>query len=242
MIEWIQHTILYEAFYNALIFLVSIVPWQDVGLAVILLTIIIKTILLPINRKSIKSQLRLKELEPEIQRIKEEYKDDKKEQAKKTMDLYKEHKVNPFSGCLPAIIQIIIIIPLYYVFWKELAPNSDALYSFIRFPETINMKFLGIIDLGGKSLFLAVLAGLSQYFHTKIASPISSPSINNNKKTFQNEMMKSLSIQMKYVMPVFVGFIAYQVSAAIALYWATSNIFTIIQELAIRKKLWTKKK
>ena len=229
------NTIFYEPLYNALVFLITIVPWADVGIAVILLTIVVKLILFPLSQKSIKSQAKVKSLEPEIQKIKETYKD-KQEQSKKTMELYKANKTNPFAGCLLILIQLPIIIALYWVFMKGLDFGVEKLYPFIHFPPKINMEFLGIINMQEKSLFLAILAGLSQFIHAKISSPKTKPTENKNK-TFQGELMKSMNLQMKYVLPIFIAFIAYRISAAVALYWTVSNIFTIIQELIVRRRI-----
>ncbi len=227
----------YTPLYNALIFLVSHIPWHDVGLAVVVLTIAVKFILLPLSKKSIVSQIKMKKLEPELKKIKEEFKDKKEEQAKRTMALYKENNINPFSGFLLILIQLPIIFALYFVFLKGLSfGQNELLYPFIKAPENINLNFLGLIDMHSKNLLLAVLAGVSQFIQTKITmSSASQP--DSNDKSFKNELMKSMNLQMQYILPVFIGFIAYQVSAAVALYWLTSNLFSIGQELFVIKKI-----
>src|SRR3989344_4206740 len=141
MLNALWNNFLYEPLYNALVFLVSIVPGGDVGIALIILTILVKLVLFPLTKKSIISQARLKQLEPEINKIKKS-ESSKEAQAKKTMELYKVNKVNPFSGCLTILMHIPIIIALYYVFLKGLTFDHDAVYSFLKFPQSINMKFL----------------------------------------------------------------------------------------------------
>jgi YidC/Oxa1 family membrane protein insertase len=91
-----------------------------------------------------------------------------------------------------------------------------------------------LIDLQAKSLFLAVLAAISQYILAKITTLDIKP--NGDKPTFQNQLTRSMGMQMKYVLPIFIGFVAYKISAAVALYWVTSNLFTIGQELYVRRK------
>jgi len=227
-------TLFYNPLYNALVFLTSIIPWHDVGFAVIILTVVVKIILFPLSKKSITGQIKLKKLEPELKKIKETFKD-KGEQAKRTMALYKENKINPFSGFFLILVQIPIIFALYFVFFKGLSFDENILYSFVKVPSDINFNFLGLIDMNSKSLVLAVLAGVSQFFQTKISMQAFKP--DNQDKSFKNELMKSMNLQMRYVLPVFIGFVAYQISAAVALYWVVSNLFTIGQELFVIKKL-----
>ena len=90
---------LYQPLYNGLVFFISVVPWGDIGIAVIVLTLLVRVVLFPLSHKSTKSQIKMREIEPEIKEIKEKHKD-KQEQAKKVMELYQKHGLNPFSGCL----------------------------------------------------------------------------------------------------------------------------------------------
>ena len=234
MLTNIWNTFLYEPLLNALAFLVSVVPGGDVGLAVILLTILVKVALFPLSQRSIESQKKMNLLAPEIKKIKDSGAS-KEEQAKLTFELYKKNKTNPFSGCLLILIQIPIIFALYYVFLKGLNFESGLLYSFVKAPENVNMLFLGVLDLTQKSLLLAVLAGISQFFQAYYM-PKPAPSTGDGK-SFQESFAKSMHVQMKYVFPFIVAFIAYSVSGAIALYWVTSNIFAVGQQIySARKK------
>ena len=232
--SYLLNTFLYGPLFNALAFLVSIVPGGDVGVAIILLTIIVKTALFPLSQRSIESQIKMNLLAPELKKIKDSGAS-KEEQAKRTFELYKHHKTNPFSGCLLVLIQIPIIFALYYVFLEELNFQSVLLYPFIRAPEYINMLFLGILDISQKGLIvLAVLAGLSQYFQALLMpKPIAQ---NKTASSFQENLTSSMQTQMKYVFPFVIAFIAYSVSGAVALYWITSNIFAIGQQIYANKK------
>lgn len=237
MISDIFNTIFYEPLLNGLIFLVGVLPWGDVGLAVIILTLLVKIILFPFSHKSVKTQRKMKEIEPEVNKVKEKYSKDKQEQAKKVMELYKQHSLNPFSGCLFFIVQLPVIIALYWVFWKGLTNgiNTDLLYSFISIPESVHFNFLGFIDMTGRSYFLAALAGISQYFQLQLSLPAAAP-IKQTGGSFKDEFARNFTFQMRYMFPVFVFIISYTISAAVALYWAVSNIFMIGHELIVRRK------
>ncbi|MEK7178856.1 MAG: YidC/Oxa1 family membrane protein insertase [Patescibacteria group bacterium] len=237
MIAGIFNTFIYEPLYNGLVFLISVVPFGDIGLAVILLTLIVKFILFPFAHKGTTTQARMKLIEPEIGEIKRRYEKDKQEQAKKVMELYQKHGLNPFSGCLLFLIQIPVIIALYWVFWKGLAGgviDASQLYSFIPVPENIHFNFLGFIDITGKSYFLAALAGVSQYFQLHL----SLPSVDTSQKvsSFKDEFTRNLTFQMRYVFPIFVFFISFSISSAVALYWVTSNAFSIAHEFFVKRK------
>jgi len=233
MLSNIWDTVLYGPLLNALAFLVSIIPGGDVGIAVIILTLFVKTVLFPLSQRSIESQIKMNLLAPELKKIKDNGAS-KEEQAKQTFELYKHHKTNPFSGCLLVLIQIPIIFALYYVFWKGINLDSGLLYPFVHAPEHINMIFLGILDIGQKSLVLAILAGVSQYFQALLMPKPIIPE--KSTGSFQENFTKSMHTQMKYVFPFVVAFIAYSVSGAVALYWITSNIFAIGQQIYANKK------
>jgi YidC/Oxa1 family membrane protein insertase len=229
----IWNTILYQPLLNALAFLVSIIPGGDVGIAVILLTILVKIILFPLSQKSIESQAEMNILAPEINKIKASGAS-KEEQAKQTFDLYKKHNTNPFSGCLLVLIQIPVIFALYYVFFKGINFESGLLYSFIKVPSEINMIFLGFIDITKKSLILAILAGLSQYLQAYF---MPKPAVSSgNGTSFSESFAKSMSMQMKYVFPFIVAFIAYSISGAVALYWIISNLFMVGQQIYVKRE------
>lgn len=237
MLSQIWNFVLYQPLLNALAFLVSVIPGGDVGIAIVVLTIIVKLILLPLSHKSIESQAKMNLLQPELNKIKQSGAS-KEEQARQTFELYKKNKVNPFSGCLLILIQIPIIFALYYVFFKGISFESGLLYSFIHVPENASMIFLGVLDITQKSLILAILAGVSQYLQAHfMPKPKTSPtSPSSTGGSFQESFAKSMNTQMKYVFPFVVAFIAYSISGAVALYWITSNLFMVGQQIYIKKK------
>lgn len=233
------HAVIYDPLYNSLVFLIEHVPYADVGIAVILLTVAVKLVLLPLAHSAVRSQIMMNAIKGDLDAIKKQYKDDKQEQARRTMELYKEKGINPFAMILPLLIQLPIIFGLYWVFFRGGLPeiNPELLYSFIPVPDTVNMNFIGLIDMGGKSIILALLAGITQYIQTKLSFPKLET---NGEQSFRNDLAKSMHIQMRYVLPIIVGVIAYTISAAVALYWTTSNIFAIGQELFVRRRLLKK--
>lgn len=229
------HDFIYTPLYNGLVFLVSIVPGEEVGIAVIILTIIVRILLFPLSRRAIKTQIEMRKIAPEINAIKEKYKNDTQEQARKTFALYKEHNIRPFSGILTLFIQLPIIFGLYWVFYRGGLPTIDPslLYGFTPVPDAPNMNFLGLIDMGAKSTVLAVLAGFTQFLHARMSVQAPDPSGSG----FQHDLAKSLHFQMRYLFPIIVTVIAYTISSAVALYWVTSNIASIVQEFIIRRTL-----
>ncbi len=215
-------------------FLVSIIPGGDVGIAIIVLTILVKTALIPLSQRSIEGQAKMKLLEPEIAKIKASGAS-KEEQAKQTFELYKKHKTNPFSGCLLVFIQIPIIFALYYVFYKGVNFDNGILYSFIHAPAVMNNIFLGLLDISQKSLLLAILAGISQFLQAYYMPKPATPSAGGTGG-FAESFGKSMQMQMKYVFPFLVAFIAYRISGAVALYWITSNLFAVAQQIYANRK------
>jgi YidC/Oxa1 family membrane protein insertase len=234
MLSSIWNIVLYQPLLNALAFLVSIIPGGDVGIAVIILTILVKIILFPLSQKSIESQAEMNILAPEINKIKASGVS-KEEQARLTFELYKKHKTNPFSGCLLVLIQIPVIFALYYVFLKGINFEGGLLYSFVKIPSEINMVFLGFLDITKKSLVLAILAGISQYLqaHYMPKPPTPTPGAS---VSFADSFSKSMNMQMKYIFPLVIAFIAYSISGAVALYWITSNLFMVAQQIYVKRE------
>ncbi len=237
--SFIFHNFFYTPLYNGLILFIDIIPFHNVGLAVILFTCVIKVIIFPLSQKSIRTQFEMKQIEPELNEIKLKHKDDKKVQAEKTMQLYKDRGINPFAGIFLMLIQLPVLIALYWVFLKGGLPQIDqeTIYSFTKIPEIINMNFLGI-SVADKSIFFAVLVAVSQFLQMQITIPTPKKVEKKDDKTpaFSDELAKSMNMQMKYVMPVIMFFIAKNFPLVVSLYLITSSLFAIGQELYIRSK------
>jgi len=210
-----------------------------VGLAVVLFTCVIKVIIFPLSQQSIKTQFEMKQIEPEINNIKTKYKDDKKLQAEKTMELYKIRGINPFSGIFLMLIQLPVLIALYWVFLKGGLPEIDqtTIYSFTKIPSVINMNFFGV-SVADKSVIFALLVAIAQFLQMQITIPKTNKVDTKDGKTpgFGDELAKSMNMQMKYVMPIIMFFIARSFPLVVSLYLITSSLFAIGQELYLRKR------
>lgn len=239
--SFIWHTIFFDPIYNSLVFFIDFVRNGDVGIAIICTVVLVKVVILPISLKAARTQFAMRELEPKLAKIKEDYKDKKDVQAIKTMEVFKEANVNPFSSILLLFIQIPIVIALYFavssgggIHLPDI--NTEVLYSFIPTPEIVNMIFLGFMDITLKSLPLAFLAGLTQFIHTHLSLPPQKPRDPKAEPNFKDDFTRSIQIQMKYVMPLVIFVVAYTISAAIALYFTISNLMAIGQEYVVRHK------
>lgn len=223
----------YQPILNLLVFLYNI--FNDLGLAIIFLTIIIKLILLPLSKKSIKSQKSLQDLQPKIEELKLKYKEDKQGMSVALMALYKENKVNPFSSCLPLLIQLPFFFAIFKVFRDGFAQNHlDLLYPFVKNPEIINTITLGLFDLSNRSIILAVLAGLAQFWQGKLNS-VSKVEV-KSEGSKDESMLTMMNKQMLYVMPVVTVVIGLSFPAGLTLYWFLTTLFTVLQQVYLFKK------
>ncbi|MEX0930386.1 MAG: YidC/Oxa1 family membrane protein insertase [Candidatus Paceibacterota bacterium] len=231
---------IYEPLYNGLVFVMWLLPWSDAGLAVILFTVVVRLLLFPLSRKAVQTQMKMRSHEDDLKEIKERHKDNRQEQAQKMMAFYKEKGINPFSSFLLILIQLPIIIALYHIFLTAGFPDIDTslLYSFVRAPETIAVELFGLsfLTVSGKSVFLAVTASVTSFFQIRYSMPPLKPKT-SDKPNLKEDLARSMNMQMRYVFPVIVFFISWSLSGAIALYWTTSNLFTLGQELVVRREM-----
>lgn len=240
MFSYLWHTFFFDPVYNGLVFFISVMPHGDVGLAIIALIVVVKVILLPLSIKAVKTQRIMKEIAPTLQAIKEKYKDQREEQAKAMMQAYRDAGLNPFAGFLVMFIQIPVVIALYLAVYSGggvALPqiNTDLLYSFLLAPTLVDMHFLGIIDIASKSLPLALLAGITQYFQIRYSMPDLPPADPDKAPDFKDEFSRMLQLQMKYVFPPLIFVVAFVSASVIALYFVVTNVVTITLELFIRK-------
>jgi YidC/Oxa1 family membrane protein insertase len=226
--------LLYRPILNFLVLLQNIIPGHDFGLAIIILTALIRLILWPLAGQSIRSQKALQELQPEISKLKEKYKNDKQKQMQATMELYKSKNINPASGCLPLLIQLPVLIALYYALWNGLKSTiGESLYSFVHLSDGVNFLFLGLINLAEPSIPLGVLAGILQYYQTKmmmVKNTSSQPEKSGKERSFSDDFAKTMNTQMLYIMPLLTVFIASTFPSGLALYWVTTSVISIVQQ------------
>src|SRR3989344_337307 len=228
----LYNIILYNPLLNALIFLYQYASFGDLGVAIIILTILIRFILLPLFYKSAKDQAILQRLQPRIKELQETHKDDREKQVKAMFDLYREHKVSPFSGFLLMFAQLPVLIALYRVFLKGLSGDFLInLYSFVPAPGSLNYQFLGLVALNHRSFLIAGVAAVIQYFQGRLSL------VKNNKPTKDLTTAEAMGRQMVFIGPIMtVAFLSY-LPAAVGLYWLTTSIFSVIQQIIINKRL-----
>ncbi|MBI1984904.1 MAG: membrane protein insertase YidC [Candidatus Wildermuthbacteria bacterium] len=233
----IFHAILYQPFLNALVALYEFIPGKDFGVAVILLTIILRFVLYPLSARAFRAQKALAELQPKVQEIQEKFKNSKGELSKKLMELYQKERINPFASFLPLLIQFPILIALFQVFRNGFHPDQlSALYSFIPRPEYIDSSFFGLLDLNEKSILVAVLAAAFQYVQGKQSMSLTP------KSSSQTGMARAIQGPILYMIPLMTGFFAAQLPSALGLYWITTSLFSIWQQWNLQRTHNTKPK
>lgn len=229
----IFQTVLYQPLFNIFVGLYNLIP--DVGVGILLITIIVKAILYPLNSSSIKAQKSLSEMQPRIDEMKKKFKDDKQKVAEETMKLYKEHKVNPLASCLPLLIQLPIFIALYWVLRDGLSTtNFDMLYPFIKNPGSINTVTLGLLDLKNNSLVLAILAGAAQFWQAKSMMRKKAP-VEAGEGAKDENMMSMMNKQMLYFMPVMTIIIGMKLPGGLSLYWFLSTALMAVQQMIVMR-------
>ena len=237
MITDFFNAVFYDPIYNALVALVALIPGSDVGIAVVLVTVVIRLVLLPFSLSAARTQRAMKSMEPRLKELKETHKGDKEKEALETLALYREAKVNPFASILMVFIQIPVLLALYFVFFYEPFPaiNAARLYAFTPTPDAASLEFLGIISVAGKSMVLAFLAGVTQFYQAHLA--LSGTMKPSDTKSVQNDFQRIMGVQLKYVFPFIIAVISYTTSGAIALYFITTNLAGALQELYVRRAL-----
>lgn len=185
--------------------------FPNYGLAIILMTIAIKLVMFPLTQKQMHSMRAMQEIQPKTKYIQEKYKDDPQLMQKKVMELYKEHGVSPFGGCLPLLIQMPIFIAFY-----------QSLFHF-KFVDIAHAGFLWIPNIGNPDPYyiLAVLAAVTTFIQQKISM------VESNDPTQKT---------MLYFMPVFMAYIAYKMPAGLPLYWVVFNILGILQQMYVNNQ------
>lgn len=238
--EWFN-VILYEPLFNTLMFLYKNIPGQDLGVAIILLTLLIKAILFWPSLSAIHSQQKMQEIQPKMKELQDKYKDNREELSKQLMAFYKVHKVNPFSSCLPLLLQLPILIALYRVFFAGInidptthllaADQVTHLYGSLRtaFESLqVNNMFLGFVNLTAKhNIILAVLAGAAQFWQSRMMLAQRPPKVPGAK---DEDMTAMVSRNTMYLLPVMTVIFGWQFPAGLALYWLVSTLFQVAQQ------------
>jgi len=238
ILKQVWNGIFYRPIYNALIWLTTVLPGNSLGLAIILLTILIRTILLIPSQKAMKSQKRMQEIQPRLEKIKEKHKGDQQKIAAETMALWKEGKASPMGSCLPLLLQIPFLIALFYAVQRGLNPdNIHLLYTtYGDFTlQDINVNFLGILNLKQKNLYvLPIIVGGLQFIQMKLSMANKKDNKDDKKKEKKSEMQAATNM-MTYVMPVMIAVFTASLPAGVGIYWGTSTTYGIVQQLFVNK-------
>jgi YidC/Oxa1 family membrane protein insertase len=243
--------LLYQPFVNALLFLYQILS-HNLGWAIIVLTMFIRGLLIPLTLPSMRAAQKIKELAPELAKLKKKHGHDRQELAKAQMELYRQHGANPAAGCLPQIIQLIILIALYRVFLNVLRPNGDVignlnqlLYPALKLSEgtIINTQFFWL-NLATRDVFFLpgltfplpglflLTAAFIQFLSSKMMQPVVAQAQQEAVKTKgkTDDLATSMQSQMLYLFPLMTIFIGYSFPSGLILYWLVFSLFTAIQQ------------
>ena len=229
--------ILHQPIFNTLVVLYNYMPGNDIGAAIIILTIIIKIILYPLTAKSIRSQRDLQLIQPKIQEIQKKYKGQKDVLSQELMKLYKAEKVNPFSSCLPLLVQLPFFIAVFSVFRNGLSGNDSLqlLYPFIQNPGNLNPVSFGFLDLSkNHNLVLAIVAGATQFWQGKMLMQKKPPV--HGAATKDEDMAVAMNKQMTYIMPLFSAYISWALPSGLVVYIITTTLLTILQQYMVFRK------
>lgn len=223
-------TIFYQPILNLLIVIYNFIPGHDMGVAIIVLTILVKLILAPLSWKQLESQKMLQDIQPRLNEIKEQYKNDKEGLAKAQMEYFQEQKINPLSSCFPLLVQLPFLFAMYYVFMSGLknAGFAELLYPFVQNPGKLNETFLGVISLTAHgNIVLALATAGAQYWQTKMISAKRPPKVPGAK---DEDMAAAMTQNMVVFMPVITGVMTYQFPAGLGLYWFFQTAVAIVQQ------------
>ena len=226
-------TYFFQPILNLVVFLYNVIPGHDLGLTIIALTIIIKAALLPLSKSSIKSQKALQDLQPKLDELKKKYANNKEEMGKATLELYRQNKINPFSSCLPLLIQLPFLIAVFRVFRSDLNDSVlNLVYPFIHRPESINHIAFGFLNLSAThNIVLAVLGGAAQFWQAKMMMT-KRPTI-KAPESRDEDMAAIMNKQMLYIFPVMTAWFSYSFPAGLALYWLLLTLLGIAQQYYI---------
>jgi len=250
-VKELWNLLLYQPFVNALIFLYQLL-FHNIGLAVIVLTVAIRLALYPLTRSSLKASTKMRELAPELEKLKKKHGKDKQAYAKAQMDLYKQHGANPAAGCLPQVVQIVVLIALYQAFIQVLRTDGEVIQKLntILYPQlrlsaetVINTQFL-YLDLGKPDVFslpglplplpgfFLIAAALAQLISSKMMMPAMAKSQKEAAKTpgMADDLATSMQSQMTYLFPLMTILIGYSFPSGLILYWFIFSVLMVIQQ------------
>lgn len=241
----IFRTFITKPFLNFLIFVASLLPDHNLGIAIIVLTLLVKIALYFPTQHALKGQKEMQKLQPKLDAIKSEFKNDPQRMQQETMKLWKEHKVNPFQSCLPMLIQFPILIGLFYTIrdGSVLALSEHLIYgAYQNLPWTFNTNFLGLDLLKPDPYVVPALLMIAQFVQLKLSFALNDRKrVKKEQEKKEDGKKKEMSPQkmqqnvMLYGLPIMIGVFAFQFPAAVSLYWGISTLFAIVQQIVVNR-------
>ncbi len=239
-----------QPLFNGLVFFIEMLPTHSLGWAIILLTLIVRMLLFYPNQKAMRSQRKLQKLQTHIKALRKKHKDNQQVLAMETMALYKKHKINPMSSCLPMLLQMPFLIGIYSVVKDGLSPHlNHLLYPFHANVDLsiVDANFMGL-NLGIPNVWvLPVLVAVAQFMAIKLSlaeakkqQPAETKKKKNNKKEQEPDMgeqMEQMQKMMLWMLPLMIGFFTSTFPAAVGIYWLTSTLFGIGQQRLVNYQL-----
>ncbi|MBI2453534.1 membrane protein insertase YidC [Candidatus Peregrinibacteria bacterium] len=239
LFQQIWNSFFFRPIYNTLIFFAKFLPFHSLGASIILITILIRSILLLPSQRAMRAQKKLQEIQPKLEKIRKKYATDQQKLAMETMTIWKENKVNPLTSCLPIIIQMPILIGLFYAVRNGINPDKtyllyEPLKSFNL--SNINTLFLGILDLTKNDIFvLPIVVGLLQFIQMKLSMAKKAKKKEEPKKEGMPDM-EIVTKSMTYFMPIMIAVFTITLPAGVGLYWGVSTLYGIGQQWVINKE------
>lgn len=243
------HEVLYRPLFNALIALYEFLPGRDLGLAIIVLTILVRLVLTPLLTRQFRSQRKLASLQGELAEIRKTTKD-KAEQSRRMLALYKHHRVSPAGGCLPVLVQLPVLWAMYAVLQRGLQADAlTALYRFLPHPGTIDPIAFQVVHLGQSAfqrtaegiavawpaVALALLTGVVSYWQVRLTPGVAGHSMKEDT-TPAEQFAHRMNRQMVFLMPLMTVYFALVFPAGLALYWFVTTLVSVVQQRYLLKR------
>ncbi|HSX46174.1 MAG TPA: YidC/Oxa1 family membrane protein insertase [Candidatus Saccharimonadia bacterium] len=231
------NTILVHPLFNLLALIYAVVPGHDFGLAVIVLTALVRFALWPVITKQLHSQRAMQELAPEVAKVRVKAKGDKTLESKLLMELYKEKEISPFASLIPLIVQLPLLLALFVVLKDIIKPgeiahlvysplrNFSAIKAVLDNSQAFKPTLFGIINLAKPNLVLALIAAGTQYFQAKQLMPK-----NADRST------QAVNSATTIIFPILTGLIALSLPAALPLYWIVTSGIALVQQRMILQR------
>ncbi|MEA3304940.1 MAG: YidC/Oxa1 family membrane protein insertase [Patescibacteria group bacterium] len=232
--SFLWNEIIYKPVYNLLLFFLDILPEASLGIAIILFTIVIRTILLAPAQKAMVQQRKMQKIQPKIKQLQDKHKNDQQKLSAEMMKLWKENDVNPIAGCLPLLLQMPFLYAIFLIL-KDGINEGTSRYAYSFFSQfdysTIQHTFFGIDLLQPEMIFLPIIVAAFQFIQLKMMYHFQE----QKQAAPANDQQQMIQNTLLYVFPFILFITSMTFSAGLALYWAGSTLYGIGQQLYVNK-------